>query len=183
MYMKIFVMSDIHGSLYYTQKTLDQYEKESCDLIAILGDCLYHGPRNPLPRDYNPSKVALLLNDYKEQILAVRGNCDSEVDQMVLDFEMMGDYHLLMMNNFKVFMTHGHLYDKEKMPMLNSGDVFIHGHFHVPMARKLGETYYLNPGSITLPKENSQNSYAILTDQSFTVKSVEGGIIQCSISF
>jgi hypothetical protein len=144
----------------------------------MLGDVLYHGPRNPLPKDYNPAKVADLLNAYKHKIMAVRGNCDSEVDQMVLNYPMMGDYHILMMSSYKIFITHGHLYNQNQMPELNKGDVFIHGHFHLPMADQLKDIYYLNPGSITLPKENNPNSYGIIENDIYMIKDLDGKIIK-----
>lgn len=172
--MKLMFVSDIHGSLFYAKEAIKIFEKEKADQLMIVGDVLYHGPRNPLPKDYNPAQVADLLNQYKDKIIAVRGNCDSEVDQMVLSFEMMGDYHIIVKDNYKIFMTHGHLYNKNQMPNLNPGDAFIHGHFHLPMAEKLGEVFYLNPGSITLPKENNPNSYAVLEGHHFMVKDLEG---------
>jgi len=176
--MKILFISDIHGSLYYAKKAIEKFHEENASHIMIVGDVLYHGPRNPLPKDYNPAEVAELLNGYKDKIIAVRGNCDSEVDQMVLSFPMMGDYHIIMKDGYKIFMTHGHLYNKNQMPPLNPGDAFIHGHFHLPMAEKLGEINYLNPGSITLPKENNPNSYGLLEGDHFMVKDLEGNILK-----
>ncbi len=176
--MKLFIISDVHGSLYYLKKALENYEKEEADYIVILGDALYHGPRNPLPREYNPKEVASLLNDYKEKIIAVRGNCDSEVDQMMLDYPMMSEYAIILFNNRKLFLTHGHLYNKDKLPNLNENDVLIHGHTHIPVAEKLDKIYLLNPGSITLPKENNPNSYAILQNHLFEIKDLEGNIIK-----
>lgn len=176
--MKVFFVSDIHGSYYYAKKAIEKFEEEKADVLVMLGDVLYHGPRNPLPKEYDPASVADLLNQYKNKIIAVRGNCDSEVDQMVLNYPMMGDYHILMMDGYKVFMTHGHLYNKNQMPELNEGDAFIHGHFHLPMADQLKGIYYLNPGSITLPKENNPNSYAIIDNDEFMIKDLEGNIIK-----
>lgn len=176
--MKLMFVSDIHGSLYYAKKAIEKFKEEGASHLMVIGDVLYHGPRNPLPKDYNPAAVADLLNEYKDKIVAVRGNCDSEVDQMVLNFPMMGDYHIIMKENYKIFMTHGHLYNKNQMPELNAGDAFIHGHFHLPMAEKLGDAYYLNPGSITLPKENNPNSYAVLENDLFEIKDLEGHVIK-----
>lgn len=176
--MKLFFVSDIHGSSYYAKEAIRLFEEEKADQMVILGDVLYHGPRNPLPKDYAPAEVVDLLNPYKNKIIAVRGNCDSEVDQMVLSFPMLGDYHLLMMDGYKIFMTHGHLYNKNQMPDLNEGDVFIHGHFHLPMAEKLKHVFYLNPGSITLPKENNPNSYGILENDVFMIKDLQGQVIK-----
>lgn len=176
--MKLFFASDIHGSYDYAKKVVDSFHLERADLMVLLGDLLYHGPRNPLPEGYAPAKVAELLNQYAHEIIAVRGNCDSEVDQMVLNFPMMADYHMMPMNGYKIFMTHGHLYHKGNMPALNQGDVFIHGHFHIPMAEERNGIFILNPGSTTLPKENSTYQYAILEDDFFQIKSFEGQVIQ-----
>ncbi len=176
--MKIMFLSDVHGSLYYTEKALEIFESEKATHLFLLGDIMYHGPRNPLTKDYNPAKVAELLNEVKDKIIAVRGNCDSEVDQMLLQFPIMSDYNIFALENYKIFATHGHIYNKENMPVLNKGDVFIHGHFHLPMAEKIDDVYYLNPGSISLPKENNDNSYAILENNKFEIKNLEGNIIK-----
>jgi putative phosphoesterase len=176
--MKIFFVSDIHGSLFYANKAVEKFKEENADVIVLLGDVLYHGPRNPLPKDYNPAEVADLLNQYKDKIIAVRGNCDSEVDQMVLSFPMMGDYHMMVFDGYKLFITHGHLYNKNQMPNLVKGDAFIHGHFHLPMAEDLNGISYLNPGSITLPKENNPNSYAVLDNDHYIVKDLEGNVLK-----
>jgi len=176
--MKFLIVSDIHGSLKYAQRAIEIFKEEACDQIICLGDVLYHGPRNPLPEAYNPKEVALLLNDYKDKIIGVRGNCDSEVDQMVLDFPMMADHQSLFIDGRRIFLTHGHLYHRDKMPKLSTGDVFIHGHYHIPMTDVLEGVYYLNPGSITLPKNNSVNSYAILEEGCFTIKDLKMDMIQ-----
>lgn len=175
--MKIFVVSDIHGSYHYAKKAIDLFNEEKADMLLILGDILYHGPRNPLTKAYDPAKVADLLNTYKDKIVAVRGNCDSEVDQMVLSFPMMGDYQMLLMDGFKIFVTHGHLFNKNQMPELNDGDGFIHGHFHLPMAEKLNGIHYMNPGSIALPKDNNPNSYGIIESDTFMIKDLKGNIL------
>ncbi|MGL6130802.1 MAG: phosphodiesterase, partial [Fusobacteriaceae bacterium] len=125
--MKIFVISDIHGSLFYLKKALEAFEKEEADYILILGDILYHGPRNQLPKEYNPKDVAEVLNGYKDKIISVRGNCDSEVDQMVIEFPIMSDYSNLFWNGHRIFATHGHHFNIEKLPPLQKGDILIHG--------------------------------------------------------
>lgn len=176
--MKFFIVSDIHGSMNYAKKAIALYQEEKCDKIILLGDVLYHGPRNPLPEGYDPKQVAEFLNGYSNDIIAVRGNCDSEVDQMVLDFPIMGDYQMVYLKDRSVFLTHGHLYNKENMPKLSKGDVFIHGHFHLPMTQINEGIYYLNPGSITLPKENNPHSYGILEEGYFTIKDLEKNVIQ-----
>ncbi len=176
--MKIMFLSDIHGSIKYAKIALEKFKEEKCDKLVILGDVMYHGPRNPLPEDYNPKDVADVLNLYKDKITAVRGNCDSEVDQMLLEFPIMSDYAEILIDNRTVFATHGHIYNKDNMPLLNSRDIFIHGHFHLPMAEVVGEVYYLNPGSITLPKENNRNSYGIMKNDMFEIKDLDGNVIK-----
>ncbi|QEK11742.1 phosphodiesterase [Crassaminicella thermophila] len=176
--MKLFFVSDIHGSLYYFKKALEAYESEKADHMVILGDALYHGPRNPLPKEYSPKEVAELLNTYKDNIIAVRGNCDSEVDQMIIDYPMMGDYAIILYNNRKLFLTHGHVYNKDHLPNLRENDVLIHGHTHIPVAEKMDKIYLLNPGSIALPKENNPNSYAVLEKDLFEIKDLSGNVIK-----
>lgn len=180
--MKLFFISDIHGSIYYLKKAIEAYEEEKADYIVILGDSLYHGPRNPLPKDYNPKEVAILLNEYKDKIISVRGNCDSEVDQMVIEYPTMSDYSIILYEGKRIFLTHGHIYNKNNIPALSEGDILIHGHTHIPTAEKLDNIYLLNPGSITLPKENNPNSYGIIESNIFKVKDFHGNIIK-SIEF
>ncbi len=174
--MKIFVGSDIHGSLYYAKEMVKAFEREGAERLVLLGDLLYHGPRNPLTKDYNPAEVAKLLNEYSDRILAVRGNCDSEVDQMILDFPIMADYALLPIGESTVFITHGHLYNLENHPKIAKGDILLHGHTHVPVITKTDSFTYLNPGSISLPKENSDNSYMIIEGDKFIWKKLDGEI-------
>jgi hypothetical protein len=176
--MKIFFISDIHGSLFFLEKALERYKEEGASYIVLLGDALYHGPRNPLPKDYNPQAVASVLNDYKYKILAVRGNCDSEVDQMLIEYPMMSDYSIILLNNRRLFLTHGHIYNENNMPSLSDNDVVIHGHTHLPVAKKHNGIYILNPGSVTLPKEDYPNSYAILEDDLFQIKDLQGTVIK-----
>ncbi len=176
--MKIMFLSDIHGSVKYAELAIKKFNEEEATHLVLLGDLMYHGPRNPLPDEYDPKVVADILNEYKEKIVAVRGNCDSEVDQMLLNFPIMSDYTEILLNKNKVFATHGHIYNKDNMPKLNKGDIFIHGHFHIPMAQKIDDVYYLNPGSISLPKENSKNSYGILEAGTFKIKDLDGNIVK-----
>ena len=176
--MKMFFISDIHGSLFFLKKALLRYKEEGASYIVMLGDALYHGPRNPLPKDYDPQKVANLLNEYKDQIIAVRGNCDSEVDQMIIEYPMMADYSIILYDNRRLFLTHGHIYNKNNMPNLSKNDVLVYGHTHVPVAEKNNNIYVLNPGSLSLPKENNANSYAILQDNLFQIKDLDGIVIK-----
>ena len=176
--MKLLFISDIHGSLYYTKLALDVFKKENADYIVILGDELYHGARNPLPREYNTKEVAQLLNQYKDKIIAVRGNCDSEVDELVIDYPIMSTYSIVLYNGRKLFLTHGHIYNEDNLPNLSDGDVLFYGHTHVPVAKKLDNIYVINPGSITLPKENNPNSYGILYNDEFKIMDFEGNILK-----
>jgi len=161
--MKLLFISDIHGSLYFAKMAIEAYEKERADYIVLLGDVLYHGARNPLPREYNPKETAGLLNGYADRIIAVRGNCDSEVDEMVLSFPIMSTYSSILCKGKRLFLTHGHIYNEDRLPKLMDGDVLIYGHTHIPKADKKEGIYIINPGSITLPKENHPNTYGVLS--------------------
>jgi len=172
--MKILIASDIHGSAYYCEKLLEAYRREGAERLLLLGDILYHGPRNDLPREYAPKKVAAMLNEMKESILCVRGNCEAEVDQMMLKFPVMADYCILFTGRRMVFATHGHTYHKDAMPPLNAGDILLHGHTHVPACEKMEEYLYLNPGSVSIPKEDSWHGYMVMTDEEFIWKDLDG---------
>lgn len=172
--MKLMIASDLHGSEYYCRKLVSLYREEKAEKLLLLGDLLYHGPRNDLPREYNPKVVTELLNGMKEELLCVRGNCDCEVDQMVLEFPMMADYAILYIEGKMVFATHGHLYHEEKQPPLKKGDILLHGHTHVMALEDRGDYFYLNPGSLSLPKEGKENSYMIYEDGSFILKNMDG---------
>ena len=173
--MKILIASDIHGSAYYCRSLLERYREEKPDKLLLLGDILYHGPRNDLPREYAPKEVLAMLNDIKEEILCVRGNCDTEVDQMVLEFPILADYCILYAGNRMIFATHGHQHNTANPPMLKQGDVLLHGHTHVPVLEEFDGKYYINPGSVSIPKENSAHSYMVLEDGVFFWKDVETG--------
>lgn len=175
--MKLFFISDIHGSLFYLKKSLEKFRKECADYLIILGDALYHGPRNDLPKDYNPKEVSQILNEYKEKIIAVRGNCDCEVDQMIIEYPMMSDYNIILYGNRRIFLTHGHIFNEEKMPNLSKGDIFIYGHTHIPCIKTDKEIVIINPGSVSIPKGGYKNSYGILNDGIFTIKDFSGDII------
>ncbi|AWB43073.1 phosphodiesterase [Paenibacillus sp. CAA11] len=180
--MKLMLISDIHGSAAWLRRALEKADEEQPDYLIMVGDYLYHGPRNPLPDGYDPKEAIHLLNSRKERIIAVRGNCDSEVDQMMLEFPMMGDYAVVLDEGRRIFVTHGHLHSMDQLPPLKAGDVFVQGHTHVPVAEKQEGIYLVNPGSITLPKENYPPSYGILHAGKAEIKSFEGKVIK-SITF
>lgn len=175
--MKILFISDIHGSYTYLKKAIDVFESQQVDKLVILGDVLYHGPRNPLPEGYGCQKVADLLNQYADKIIAVRGNCDAEVDQMLLHFDIHQDYQTLEVDNHHFFLTHGHIYDEAKLPTLQSGDIFAYGHIHKPVAYKKDNIFIINPSSISLPKEG-RNSYGIYENHVFTIKDFNNTVIK-----
>ena len=176
--MKLLICSDIHGDLDSMQKVLDAYKKEGAEKILILGDLLYHGPRNDLPSTYAPKKVIELLNDNRDIIMSVRGNCDTEVDQMVLNFPILADYIYLSLDGLGIFATHGHNHNTSAMPPMREGEILLHGHTHVLKIEELdGGRCYINPGSAALPKENNPRTYAIYENRCFTIKDFEGGIV------
>ena len=174
--MKWLIASDIHGSAYYCEKLMEAYRREAADRLLLLGDVLYHGPRNDLPKDYAPKKVIEMLNEMKNEILCVRGNCDTEVDQMVLQFPVLADYAVLTAGKRLIYVTHGHNYNNAKLPPLHPGDILLHGHTHVPACQELQTHTYLNPGSVSIPKENSAHSYMIFRDDRFVWKDMDGKV-------
>lgn len=176
--MKLMFISDIHGSLQWLEQALIKADEEQPHTLVVLGDFLYHGPRNPLPDGYNPQGVADRLNAYGKSLVAVRGNCDAEVDQMLLQFPMMGDYVLILHEGRKIYATHGHGFSIDNLPQLAPGDVFIQGHTHLPVAEVKDGITVLNPGSISLPKENNPNSYGILDNGEFTIKDFAGNVVK-----
>ncbi len=178
--MKLMIASDIHGSAYYCKKLLTAFEREGAEKLILLGDILYHGPRNDLPEGYAPKEVIALLNPLKDRLLCVRGNCDTEVDQMVLDFPVLADYAILWLDGKAVYATHGHNYNEEKLPPLADGDILLNGHTHVPKCTDHGTYTYMNPGSVSIPKENSPHSYMIYEDGTFLWKDLDGGIYMTS---
>ncbi len=174
--MKIAVISDIHGCSSALVKALDIANVRGVTWICSLGDHLYHGPRNRLTDGYDPKLTADLLNGYKSRIIAVRGNCDAEVDQMMLSFPVTADYNQLIWQDRKIFMTHGHLYDPSKLP-LAPGDIYIQGHTHVSVLEKRIEGFYfLNPGSISLPKSTSYGTMCILEERKIELINIETGV-------
>ena len=171
----IMIASDIHGSALYCRQMLEAMDREKADRLLLLGDLLYHGPRNDLPEQYQPKEVIRMLNERKERIFCVRGNCDTEVDQMVLEFPIMAEYALIPFEDRLIFVTHGHHFNAEQPPSLMPGDILLHGHTHVPAWLPFGEdNLYLNPGSVSIPKEDSWRGYMILTESGFEWKTLTG---------
>ena len=154
--MKMLIASDIHGSAYWCRKLTEAWDRENPERVLLLGDLLYHGPRNDLPDAYNPKEVLAMLNARKDRILCVRGNCDTEVDQMVLDFPILADYAWIADGECRIFATHGHTYNTNNPPQLRAGEILLHGHTHVPAWENHGAFRYFNPGSVSIPKEDSK---------------------------
>ncbi|MBQ8371592.1 MAG: phosphodiesterase [Clostridia bacterium] len=176
--MKLLIASDIHGDAVCASELLEVFENEKCDKMLLLGDLLYHGPRNDLPSAYAPKRVIELLNGYRNKIIAVRGNCDTEVDQMVLSFPILADYAYLCLDGISVIAHHGHRFGLDNPPEMCASELLLCGHTHVQCIRPLGEgKYYLNPGSVTLPKENNPRTYMIYENRSFKIVDFNGNVI------
>ena len=176
--MKWMIASDLHGSAYYCRKMLEAFEREGADRLFLLGDLLYHGPRNDLPREYAPKEIIPLLNGKKEKLFCVRGNCDAEVDQMVLEFPVLADYAVLPVGQRLIYAIHGHIYHVKNLPPLAPGDVLLHGHTHVPAWTEFGQgNLYLNPGSVSIPKEDSPHSYMTLEENTMQWKELESSAV------
>ena len=173
--MKYLIASDIHGSAYYCEQLLSAFKREQADKLLLLGDILYHGPRNDLPKGYAPKEVIAMLNPLADDILCVRGNCDAEVDQMVLSFPIMEDYALLPIGDRTVFITHGHVFHNDRLPSIKPGDILLHGHTHVPVCQEYKTHTYLNPGSVSIPKEASPHAYMTFDGERFCWKVLETG--------
>ena len=181
--MKLIIASDIHGSLFYAQQLASLYKGAGADRLVLLGDLLYHGPRNPLPRGYDPKGVFSLLNTMKRDIVCVRGNCDANVDQLVLEFPVTPESMLLFMDGRAVFAEHGHIYGKDNPPPVGRNDLLLNGHTHIPAAEDAGSFIYLNPGSLSLPAAGHINSYMVYENKRFSVRALEGGGEICGYSF
>ncbi|MCI8622036.1 MAG: phosphodiesterase [Provencibacterium sp.] len=172
--MKWMIASDIHGSAPNCAAMLERFRVEGAERLILLGDLLYHGPRNDLPEGYDPKAVIALLSEARDRLLCVRGNCDAEVDQMVLPFPILSDTLLLCEDGLTVLATHGHLFNEEQLPPLQKGDVLLHGHTHIPVLENRGDYWLLNPGSVSIPKEGSARGYLTLENGCFTHKSLTG---------
>lgn len=171
--MKIFVASDIHGSAYWAQKITEAFNKSGADALVLLGDIYNHGPRNPFPRDYAPMKVAEILSAVSAETVAVRGNCDSDVDAMISAFPFV-DNNVMFVGGRRVFFTHGHVYNGDSLPKLAQGDVLVYGHFHISRIAVKGGVICVNVGSASLPKDAS--TYCIIDDGGVTLYDFDGNI-------
>lgn len=171
--MKYMIISDIHGSETYLQNTLHLFEEKHYDALILLGDILYHGPRNPLPKGHNPAGVVALLNHYASKIIACRGNCDAEVDQMLLHFPCLSDYTLVVDEGIRIFATHGHIYSPENLPPFDGKNIFLYGHTHLWELKKQDDTLICNPGSISLPKENRPHTYAVYENATLSIYTLD----------
>lgn len=177
--MKLMFASDIHGDADCCARMLERFDAEKADRLFLLGDILYHGPRNDLPEGYVPKEVIKMLNERRDKLLCVRGNCDTEVDQMVLDFPVMAEYSLLWLENRTVFLTHGHIFNTENPPALNRGDILLHGHTHVQIIDGSRDYIYMNPGSVSLPKEGNPKTYMTYENRAFTIRTLDGTDLNC----
>ena len=176
--MKLLVISDIHGSYYYAKKILEIEKRENPDKIVLLGDLYYHGPRNDLTQEYNPMEVSKILNSLKDKLIVTKGNCDAEVDEMISEFPFK-EYVEMNVNGYNLFLSHGHKYNIDNLPPLGVNiDIMMYGHFHVGFIKEKDGIVFANPGSISLPKENSKHSYLIFDENKLVLKDVEGNVIE-----
>ena len=176
--MKYIICSDIHGDIECARDAFLAKNKECADKMILLGDLLYHGPRNDLPSSYAPKEVIELLNANSANLLAVRGNCDTEVDQMVLSFPILADYAYIEIDGLRIFATHGHRHSPENHPHLLPGEILLTGHTHIPAIEEIGGgVFYVNPGSVTLPKGGFKRSYATLENRKIEIKDFDGNVI------
>ena len=181
--MKLMIASDIHGDADTAARLIEAYKDSGAEKLLILGDILYHGPRNDLPAGYAPKKLIELLNPIADELICVRGNCDTEVDQMVLNFPILADYAILCLDGLTVYATHGHKYNPTTPPPMKKGEILLTGHTHIPAAEGFGNgNFYINPGSVSIPKENSEKSYILYENREFVFYSLDGAVYD-SISF
>lgn len=172
--MKLMIASDIHGSKHFCEKLLVKYMDESPEKLIVLGDLLYHGPRNDIPEGYDPKRVCTLLNLVKDNLICVKGNCDAEVDQSILEFPIMSEYAVIFADDIVMYLTHGDKYNIDNPLPMNEHNIMIYGHTHIPLYEENENGVFVNPGSVSIPKENSEHSYLIYEDGVFTWKDLEG---------
>ena len=172
--MRLMIASDIHGSAKWCERLLEAWKRERPERLVLLGDLLYHGPRNDLPEGYAPKEVIAMLNEIAPHLLCVRGYCEAEVDQMVLSFPVMADYCVLLVGGHTVYATHGHVYSEDNPPPLLPGDILLCGHTHIPCCHRHEDFIYVNPGSVSIPKQNTPHSYIMLEDGRMVWKDLYG---------
>lgn len=172
--MKLLIASDIHGSATYAEQLLNRLEAERADRLVLLGDVLYHGPRNDLPDGYAPKSVIAMLNPLARKILCVRGNCDTEVDQMVLSFPLLADYAAVLDEGRVLYLTHGHIYNEQHLPPVQPGDAVLYGHTHIPVMHRVDDISFVNPGSVSIPKAGSTRGYVIYEAGCFSRRDLTG---------
>ena len=172
--MKLMIASDIHGAEGYCEELLKRFKEEGAERLILLGDILYHGPRNDLPEGYAPKKVIEMLNKISDKLMCVRGNCDTEVDQMVLEFPIMAEYAIIYIGDKMIYATHGHHINPNDTSNLKKGDILLSGHTHIPMCEERDGILCLNPGSVSIPKENSKHSYMVIKEDKFVWKDLNG---------
>ena len=173
--MKILTVSDIHGSSAYCRLLCDRIDEFDPDVVLLLGDLLYHGPRNALPDGYDPARTAKLLNAYADRIIAVKGNCDSEVDSLMLDFPLIPDFSLLIADDTRIYISHGHKFGAEEHFPMKNGSFFLSGHTHVPDLTEKDGVVFMNPGSVSIPKKSSCRSYMTYSGGVFCWRELDGG--------
>ena len=175
--MRLMIASDIHGSAYYCRRLIEAFERKEADRLLLLGDKQKHKTPKKQTKEYAPKEVIKMLNELKNSIFCVRGNCDTEVDQMVLEFPVMADYCIMPAGSRLVYVTHGHNFNTEHFPQMQSGDILLHGHTHIPAWEPFGnDNLYLNPGSVSIPKAESKHSYMVMNESEFTWHSLDGEI-------
>lgn len=172
---KILIATDLHGSVFYAQKILDKFFEEQADLLVLLGDIYYHGPRNPLTQNYNPLQLAEMLNSVANKLLVIKGNCDSEVDQFVSKFQFL-QHNIMFFGGKRLFFTHGHIYNNVNLPPLAAGDILFYGHFHQNQISEVDGVLAVNVGSASLPKDGI-HGYAVLTEEQVVLKDLTGGAV------
>ncbi len=173
-HMKYMIASDIHGSAVFSEKLAEAFYREKADRLVLLGDLLYHGPRNGIPEGYDPQKTAEILNSLKDSVLCIHGNCDSEVDQLLIDFPITQEFGVLEHGKRLIFLTHGHILNPDSPPNIKRGDIVMYGHFHVPACIEKNGCIFMNPGSVSIPKENSWNGYMTVEGSDYIWKDIEG---------
>ncbi len=175
--MKLMIASDIHGDAETAERLIEAYKDSGAEKLVILGDILYHGPRNDLPAGYAPKKVIELFNAISDELICVRGNCDTEVDQMVLSFPILADYAILSLDGLVVYATHGHKFSPTSPPPMKKGEILLTGHTHIPASKPFGnDNFYINPGSVSIPKEGSHKSYILYENREFVFYSLDGAV-------